>query len=558
MKRLFWFIVCFGLCWCVAYSQPPSETILGTKHNLSISGVGTIRSTTEDEICIFCHTPHSSSGSAPLWNRSNTATLFDLYPSGGTIQSFIGQPNGSSRNCLSCHDGTIAIGLVLNPNTTIPMQGTTLQGRLPAGSTHLGSALADDHPISFTPSLADAEIILPTPNSAVKLDHNGQMQCRSCHDPHHNAYGKFLVMNPANGALCTTCHLETGWNNSVHFVPNNPQFAQMTTQACNSCHVSHNAQSPAQLLKLNEETLCFSCHDGVQNADWEVNGATNLVNVFQKVSVHPITFSSGVHQAGEGPINSIPVPTMFLPEQSPIAPRHVECVDCHNSHAVSDVNGVGQINGALRQVWGIGIDGLKVDVAQYEYQICLKCHGDSQNLPAGTKSKRREMALTNASYHPVFGVGRNTDVPGLLSPWTTSSVLNCTDCHGNSDPFGVQGPHGSDYAPLLKANYEQGEGRMESPLAYALCYTCHDRNTLYNPSQSYFPYHTEHVVNSNLSCKLCHNSHGSDQKYLIWFNENDPNISRSPSGRLEFVELGLHRGRCYITCHGVVHDPREY
>lgn len=539
-------------------AQPLSESVVGTKHNLSLSGMGAIRSTTQDEVCIFCHTPHSASGSAPLWNRTGTATLFSIYPSGGTVQSIIGQPNGSSRICLSCHDGTIALGLVRNPNTTFPMSGTTPQGYLPAGSSNLGSILSDDHPTSFTPSLADAEIVFPPANSSVKLDANGQMQCRSCHDPHNNQYGSFLVQNATAGALCTTCHMETGWDVSQHNVPSNPLFGQLTSQACNSCHISHNSQPTGQLVKLSEETLCFSCHDGVQNEPWETSGASNLVTEFSKVSRHPLTLSFQVHSAGEGPINSFPPPNRILPEDSPITPRHVECVDCHNSHAVSNINGIGQIDGSLKQQWGVGMDGLKVDVATAEYQICLKCHGDSQNLPANSKNKRLQFAVTNASYHPVFGIGRNTDVPGLIAPWTVNSVMNCTDCHNSDDPAGPQGPHGSNYPPLLKRQFQVGVGLIESPATFDLCYSCHSRTVLFHNAQTYFQHHERHVSSGGISCLNCHSSHGSTNRQLIYFDPSNPYLAPSSSGRLEFIDLGNHRGQCFVSCHGRDHNPKQY
>ena len=55
--------------------------ISSTKHNLSSSGPGTTKSSTETQICVFCHTPHgadigpsagpqSSVGAAPLWNKT--------------------------------------------------------------------------------------------------------------------------------------------------------------------------------------------------------------------------------------------------------------------------------------------------------------------------------------------------------------------------------------------------------------------------------------------------------------------------------------------------------
>jgi len=82
------------------------------------------------QICIFCHTPHNANveGGAPLWNRAFSALTFSRYSS-NTLQIRVNsaartpaqyaapawQPDGSSKLCLSCHDGvaTNPLGAVL-------------------------------------------------------------------------------------------------------------------------------------------------------------------------------------------------------------------------------------------------------------------------------------------------------------------------------------------------------------------------------------------------------------------------------------------------------------
>ena len=48
--------------------------------------------------------------------------------------------------------------------------------------------------------------------------------------------------------------------------------------------------------------------------------------------------------------------------------------------------------------------------------------------------------------------------------------------------------------------------------------------------------------------------------HLIKFGETqDPmRIQRSSSGRLEFIDLGEKTGQCFLTCHGVDHNPKSY
>src|SRR5581483_9911945 len=135
-----------------------------------------------------------------------------------TTKATIGQPTGSSALCLSCHDGTIALGLVHNRPTEIQMENGVTKL---TGHANLGTDLSDDHPISFTydTSLVTANGQLKDPSSLtgkVKLDHNKQLQCTSCHDPHDDQFGKFLVQNNYGSALCTSCHDITSWSQSSH------------------------------------------------------------------------------------------------------------------------------------------------------------------------------------------------------------------------------------------------------------------------------------------------------------------------------------------------------
>ena len=55
----------FFLAALTALGQNP-QSIIFTKHNLSISGPGSLRSSTESDICIFCHAPHNTTGEGPL------------------------------------------------------------------------------------------------------------------------------------------------------------------------------------------------------------------------------------------------------------------------------------------------------------------------------------------------------------------------------------------------------------------------------------------------------------------------------------------------------------
>jgi predicted CXXCH cytochrome family protein len=194
-----------------------SQSVVNTVHNLSVSGTGTVKATSETEVCVFCHTPHNSNPTGPLWNRNDPGATYVLYNS-STLQAVPGQPDGSSVLCLSCHDGTIALGDVISRVTDISFSGGIT--RMPAGKSNLTTDLSDDHPVSFlynaALALSDGQLKDPSAVSYPVSLENGKIQCISCHDPHKNLYSKFLVASTQFSGLCFKCHDRNYWAPSSH------------------------------------------------------------------------------------------------------------------------------------------------------------------------------------------------------------------------------------------------------------------------------------------------------------------------------------------------------
>src|SRR3990167_8530151 len=95
---------------CAAPKLGFAEGIVHSKHNLSVTGSGEVKAAEETEICIFCHAPHTTTAQAPLWNRYDSGQSYTTYTS-TTLRAITRQPSGSSKLCLSCHDGTVALGM---------------------------------------------------------------------------------------------------------------------------------------------------------------------------------------------------------------------------------------------------------------------------------------------------------------------------------------------------------------------------------------------------------------------------------------------------------------
>jgi predicted CXXCH cytochrome family protein len=532
------------------------NSIVTSLHNLSVSGPGAIKATGQTEICIFCHIPHNARADIPyLWNRQDPAGPYTPYYS-TTLKATVGQPTGTSRLCLSCHDGTIAPGAVLSQSTPMPFTAT-LAGR----SSNLGTNLADDHPVSFdyagAAALPNSQLagtaFLP---STIRLDAAGQMQCTACHNPHNDQYGKFLVMSNLGAGLCISCHSKTNWNSSSHAVsgklwngslPDPWPHSEYTTVAdngCSSCHRPHTASGPQRLLQYSvEETNCLVCHNG--------NVAAKDITVdLDKPYRHPVSSYSGVHDPAEN--------------YAGVVSKHVECVDCHNPHqANSTTYAAPLVPGRLMGVPAVTEVNTYLPSATYEYEICFKCHGALLNNVLSTTATPRvytitdnriKFATSNPSYHPVMGPLNKISDNMLLAPWAKGSMVYCTDCHG-SDSSGIRGSHGSIYPHILVARYETSEVSPSSYNGddYALCFKCHNPNTLYGFNTK-FPQHKRHLEGHAVKdrCNYCHDPHGSPHNPGM-INFNTLVVSPNGSRPIQYIPPVTNRNSCVLVCHGVPH-----
>jgi predicted CXXCH cytochrome family protein len=564
-------------------------TAVDNKHNLSSSGPGPVKSITVTEICVFCHTPHNANPAVQLWNQTLSASTYQPYTS-TTLKATVGLPTGSSKLCLACHDGTVAIGNTIN-NGRIAMQGVNAQGMM-TGASALGTDLRHDHPISFAP-VTGGQIVNPPANSPAKLDQVGQVQCRTCHDPHRMDIDpttrKFLVVNNSGSGLCLICHNQLYWstNPSTHNTSTKSYtsvqgahtgYATVQTNGCESCHKPHTAGSAPRGLKAVEELTCGSA--GTQCHSSSGIGR-NIESEFLKTYTHPTyAVTPSVHDASESPTNT----TYPLPETSPAAARHAECPDCHNAHAsYAAAAAAPKGSGKLAGVWGIDANNALrlpsgTPPSVNEYEICYKCHGDSANKPqpggspagpyparvAVQFNMRLMFAAGNPSYHPIAAVGRNTSVPSLYNGWTTSSIMTCTDCHDNDQGpkaptpgTGPAGPHGSSNKHLLVARYDaDASSTTESAATYALCYKCHNRTVVL--SSTSFSGHN-HAIGQRASCSFCHDPHGisatqgnvTNNKFLI---NLDTRFLTPSGGILRIDDLGGRSVRCYLVCHSKNHN----
>lgn len=419
MKRFGIFIILvvfITLLAAVIAGAGPYVPVKNSKHNLAYeavksSGTGSISSADggsggSTEICIFCHTPHTGTSDVPLWNRSNMYSTYTAYTS-DIISALVGSgypaielPTSATgyaehvktRICLSCHDGTIALGhlqsLPFEQGYKLTSDIPMTQGGTPLGAPatmptnvagYLGVDLRDDHPVSVKhdPSKDPELITIPqsakvrlygvTGSQVVATKTDGYwVECTSCHDPHDNQYGNFLIDTNAHSNICTSCHTKEKEKGaagtpahegatSVSYSPPDGVGGNLGTTVggisttgvgCMTCHISHKSgvdsgspgsASPATgkyLLSFKEDQTCFNntnrwgqsvsvCHGTT------APGARDIETVMNN-------YLSGTRSAHK---NNNPGNHELLEASNrgygwlAAIQWHVTCGDCHNSHS---------------------------------------------------------------------------------------------------------------------------------------------------------------------------------------------------------------------------------
>ena len=171
--------------------------IANSKHNMSSSGNQNTRSTNQNDLCVFCHTPHGASTTmtaAPLWNRSTNQsnwTVSAAYTSSTMNGTATGAYNSNaiSLACLSCHDGDVGGETLLNGPGSGTANSVNWVNSSFATVANLNDAagLQNDHPIGVAmPNAVDTGLYTTIQNTNLTT-YGGTVQCSTCHDVHNPA-----------------------------------------------------------------------------------------------------------------------------------------------------------------------------------------------------------------------------------------------------------------------------------------------------------------------------------------------------------------------------------
>lgn len=248
----------------VSWGLNGGEGINGTPHDFTSTGTGDLNNVAGIGVCTFCHTPHKAQNTLLLWNHTLSTNTFKWEvaktTAGTTLPSIIGNVyKGPSAKCLSCHDGSVAIGDVswFKEQTNGTLGNSNLSDKKMTDfatefQIGVGGNMGGNHPVAvpyplnnavntyngatnggtggtFATNEWQADPVASTVASIRLFQDDGTgnisaipkgsatttagIECSSCHDPHNKASKDDLFLrakisgsSQADGYLCLQCH----------------------------------------------------------------------------------------------------------------------------------------------------------------------------------------------------------------------------------------------------------------------------------------------------------------------------------------------------------------
>jgi len=335
-KYSYAFLACSLVLACSYIYAARESNIALSKHNMSANApaANTVRATDPEdtEICVFCHTPHEANTNigGPLWNRSASGLPYQAYNSSSLDAGVLDAPGGSSKLCLTCHDGTVAIGAVNNKagpggydsawnrSDPIPMSEVTMPSGTEGFERLLGQDLQNDHPISvkYDSNLALLDGELETPAGLKQETVSGGKTIVGARGVPGLLSKPLLPLEKKGGAgsaltdgeiQCGTCH--------------DPHIIELDSSKSLDVSIKFLRLNRFQLsdpvggsFNKEEDIVCLACHN---KAGWEESAHANSVTADEQ------------YKGGAGS----PAELREFPNGLPV--YKASCLNCHDTHTES-------------------------------------------------------------------------------------------------------------------------------------------------------------------------------------------------------------------------------
>ncbi|MBK7406110.1 MAG: hypothetical protein IPJ41_16260 [Phycisphaerales bacterium] len=347
--------------------------------------------------------------------------------------------------------------------------------------------------------------VVETPPDSILHQPFQEGDCLSCHDP-HGSRETALLRGQKYSDACANCHADvTGAHDTVH--------GPASAGACGACHEPHAAPRPF-LLAAEGRDLCLRCHvttgleiDSMRDVhepakgDCRVCHDPHATDNPSLLSEEPTALCTGCHEDIAHTIDTASTKHAAVTTER-------SCLNCHAPHAAD--------HGGL----------LKQDVNA----LCFECHNKKIARPDGSIIPDMKALIENG--HSLHGA---------------IAQDSCIACHEI---------HGGGHRRLLTNEYPSSIYYPFDENAYALCFSCHDRElalesrtdavTSFRNGDENLHYVHVHRDQKGRTCSVCHDAHAADAgKHIRAF------IPFGPSGwnlpiRYEQLPDG---GRCGPGCH---------
>ena len=402
----------------------------------------------------------------------------------------------SVASCLECHND-----LLENEEVHSPVKKSCERCHISTGAEHPQENISG---FTLKGSIPDLCYECHDPKNEEEFLHSPSQngECVLCHDV-HSSPNLYLVKSDPISDICYTCHdLKIPENNLVHGV--------VSDGACQECHNSHQADNPILLKTSKLGRLCRSCHKSIRNElkEEHLHGPFGDQDCFK---------CHNGHSSKEAHLSDLKTKEL--------------CLSCHED-VLREVNNSNLVHGAMK-----------------EEGSCLNCHSahaSSENNILIAKEKEMCMSCHDKNISVESG-----DIEGLSKQLKEGNNIHapieekgCSACHQ---------PHASNGHLLLKSNFPKEKYVESKAENFELCFECHDKKLIEEPTTETATnfrnkdqnLHYLHIQgNRGRNCNLCHDVHGSKNKYLIKENSQYGNWLMPVD--FESTDNG---GSCLTGCH---------